>query len=132
MVVGQDEHAARTPRPSHAIQDAHDDPEEALPDPAELASPDKLIAMSTRLAEIGAHRCQRGTDQQKRAAPLKLLRSLAWVTRDNHEYCGAGISTYAAGGGDVAGVLRAARKHKGDPVIGGLLGHLKSAIREVA
>jgi len=107
-----------------------DDPQVALPNPESLNSPDKLVAMATALCEISAVRSKTGKGKQKADAPLKLLRALAWATRDHREYCGTGVSTYIANNGSLPDMVRVARAHRSDPVIGALLVHLKSALME--
>lgn len=107
-----------------------DDPERALPNPDSLGTPDKLVAMATALGEIGAKRTKFGTKKEKEEAPIKLLRSLAWATRENREYCGTGVSTFISNGGDLALMVKTARDNRKDKVIGGLLSFLKSALMQ--
>lgn len=111
-----------------------DDPEKALPNPEKTlgSSPDKLVAMATSLGEIAANRSKHGKGKDKTDAPLKLLRSLAHATQSNREYCGAGVSTFIANGGSLPDMVRVARANRSDPVIGGLLSFLKSALMEGA
>ncbi len=110
-----------------------EDPQGSLPDPGKVLNrPDKIIAMSTSLGEVAATRYKKGRGKKKDDAPLKLLRALAWTTRDNREYCGTGVHTFlaSAGGDSLAALLRIARTHRTDPVVGRLLVHLKSALLE--
>jgi hypothetical protein len=110
-----------------------DDPQGSLPDPGKtLNRPDKIIAMSTSLGEVAASRYKRGRGKKRDDAPLKLLKALAWSTRENREYCGTGVHTFlaTAGGDSLAALLRIARTHRTDPVVGRLLVHLKSALLE--
>ena len=107
-----------------------DNPEKTLPKPETLNSPDKLVAMATSLGEIGAMRSKRGKGKVQSEAPLKLLRALAWATQTSREYCGAGVSTFIANGGSLPDMVRVARANRDDPVVGGLLSFLKSALME--
>jgi hypothetical protein len=109
-----------------------DNPEKALPNPDTLGSPDKLVAMATALGEIAASRHKNGKGKAKSEAPLKLLRALAWTTRTSREYCGAGVSTYIAVGGQsvLPPLVKVARANRKDPVVGQLLSFLKSALLE--
>lgn len=107
-----------------------DNPEKALPKASALDTPDKIIAMATSLGEIAAARFKHETGKKKKDAPLKLLRALSWVTQNHREYCGAGVSTYIAVGGNkvLAELVKVARANRSDPVIGNLLTFLKSAL----
>jgi len=106
-----------------------DDPLKVLKNPTKmLDTPDKLVAMSTALGEIAAHRSKHGTAKEQKEAPEKLLRSLAHATSDAREYCGAGVSTFIANGGSMPDMVRMARANRGDPVIGKLLKFLKSVL----
>jgi hypothetical protein len=109
-----------------------DNPQKAManPEKALQGRPDRLVAMSTALGEIGANRSKHGKRKQKDEAPLKLLRALAWITQDHREYCGTGVSTFIANGGSLPDMVRVARAHRSDPVIGGLLTFLKSALMD--
>lgn len=109
-----------------------DDPEKALPNPDTLNGPDKLVAMATALGEIAAARYKHSKGKQKKEAPLKLLRALSWVTQSNREYCGAGVSTYIAVGGQsvLPQLVKIARANRKDPVVSNLLVFLKSALLE--
>lgn len=109
-----------------------DNPEKALPNPDSMGSPDKLVAMATALGEIAAHRHKHGKGKNKSDAPLKLLRALAWTTQSSREYCGAGVSTYIAVGGQsvLPPLVKIARANRKDPVVGQLLSFLKSALLE--
>lgn len=110
-----------------------DDPKGSLPNPGKILNrPDKIIAMATSLGEVAASRYKRGRGKQKDDAPLKLLRALAWSTQEHREYCGTGVHTFlaTAGGDSLAALLRIARSHRTDPVVGRLLVHLKSALLE--
>ncbi len=109
-----------------------DNPERALPNPDSLNSPDKIIAMATSLGEIAAARHKHGKKGERAEAPLKLLRALAWTTQSHREYCGSGVSTYISVGGQsvLPELVKVARAHRGDKVIGNLLSFLKSALLE--
>lgn len=108
-----------------------DAPEKALPNPEKtLDRPDKLVAMATSLGEIGAIRSKNGKPKQKEEAPLKLLRSVAHATSNNREYCGAAVSTFIANGGSLTDMVRTARAHRKDPIIGKMLSFLKSALMQ--
>lgn len=106
-----------------------DNPEKALPKPKEILNgPDKLVAMATALGEIAAQRTRHGKGKEKSEAPLKLLRALAWATSENREYCGAGVSTYIANKGSMPEMVKLARAHRSDPVVGKLLNFLKGVL----
>lgn len=109
-----------------------DNPEKALPSPGSLDTPDKIIAMATSLGEIAAARHKHGKKAQRSEAPLKLLKALAWTTQNHREYCGSGVSTYISVGGQsvLPELVKIARAHRKDPVIGNLLSFLKSALLE--
>jgi len=106
-----------------------DNPQRALKNPEkDLGTPDKLVAMATALGEIAAQRSKHGKGQQKVEAPLKLLRAVAWCTSGSREYCGAAVSTFIANEGSLPDMVKTARANRSDPVIGGLLTFLKSAL----
>jgi len=106
-----------------------DNPEKHLPKPGKtLATPDKIIAMATSLGEIAANRSKHSKGKKKTEAPLKLLRALAWTTQEHREYCGAGVSTYMANDGSLPDLVRVARSHRDDKVIGKLLSFLKASL----
>lgn len=108
-----------------------DDPEKALPNPeGTLDRPDKLVAMATALGEIGAMRSKNGKPKQKEEAPFKLLKSVAWATEMNREYCGAAVSTFIANGGSLSDMIRTARANRKDPIIGKMLQFLRSALTQ--
>jgi hypothetical protein len=109
-----------------------DDPQKAMKNPGKSlgGAPDKLVAMATSLGEIAARRSKSGKGKDKSEAPLKLLRALAWTTQDHREYCGTGVSTFISNGGSLPDLVRVAREHRGDPVIGKLLSFLKSALMD--
>jgi len=109
-----------------------DNPQKALPNPGKTLSgrPDRLVAMATALGEIGAKRSKHGKGKKRSEAPLKLLRALAWTTQDAREYCGTGVSTFISNGGSLPDMVKAARANRNDPVVGGLLSFLKSALMD--
>ena len=109
-----------------------DNPEKALPKAKSLDTPDKIIAMATALGEIAASRHKHKKGKAKTDAPLKLLRSLAWVTQNHREYCASGVSTYIAVGGSgvLPQLIKVARANRSDKVISNLLTFLKSALLE--
>jgi len=103
-----------------------DDPEKALPDPATLNSPDKLVAMSSSLGEIAAHRSKKGKGKKRSEAAIKLLKALAWSTQESREYCSSGVSAFLSNGGEISDLVKVARNHRDDPVVSKLLTFLKS------
>lgn len=106
-----------------------DDPQGAMPKPMEiLDEPSKCIAMVCALGEIGAQRWKKGKGKQKDEAPEKLLRSLAWASAAGDEYSAVGVQTFLDSGGNLTAIARVARDCRGDPVIGRLLDHVKSAL----
>ena len=106
-----------------------DDPQGTLPKPGDMLNEaSKLVAMSCALGEIAANRCKRGKGAVAKDAPEKLLRSLAWATSENNEYCAMGVQTFLDGGGNLTHIARVAREKRGDKVIGIMLGHLKAAL----
>jgi hypothetical protein len=105
------------------------DPEGALPNPRkDLDEPSKIIAMVMALGEIAAHNWKRGKGKVKDEAPKKLLKSLAWVAQAGDEYSAVGVQTFLDNGGNLTAIARVARDERGDPVIGRLLDHVKSAL----
>jgi len=107
-----------------------ENPENALPRVEVLNDPSKLVAMATALGEIAAKRSKHGKGKDKETAPLKLLKALAWTTRDNREYCGVGVSTFVANQGSIPDLVKVARANRTDPVIGNLLSFLKTTLLE--
>jgi len=106
-----------------------EDPQGALPKPVEmLDEPSKCIAMVCALGEIAAHRWKRKKGKVKDEAPEKLLRSLAWVCAAGDEYSAVGVQTFLDSGGNLTAIARVARDQRGDPIIGRLLDHVKSAL----
>jgi len=105
-----------------------DNPVKNLPDPEKLNSPDKQIAMATSLGEIAAARCKHSKGRERDEAPEKLLRAVSWATQGNREYCATAVSHFISNKGDLAGLVKVARVHRGDKQIGDLLKFLKSAL----
>jgi hypothetical protein len=106
-----------------------DDPKGNLPKPGNMLNEaSKLVAMSCALGEIAANRCKRGKGKVASEAPEKLLRSLAWATSENNEYCAMGVQTFLDAGGNLTHIARVAREKRSDKVIGVMLGHLKAAL----
>ena len=64
----------------------------------------------------------------KTEAPKKLLLSLAWASAAGDEYSAVGVQTFLDSGGNLTAIARVARDERGDPVIGRLLDHVKSAL----
>jgi len=106
-----------------------DDPKGTLPRPREsLNDPSKIIAMVTALGVIGARRSKTGKGKVKSEAPEKMMRALAHVTAGNNEHCATGVYTYIDNKGNLTDLARVAREHRDDRDLGGLLGHLKTAL----
>ncbi len=106
-----------------------EDPQGAMPKPMEiLDEPSKCIAMVCALGEIGAQRWKKGKGKVKSEAPKKLLLSLAWASAAGDEYSAVGVQTFLDNGGNLTAIARVARDERGDPVIGRLLDHVKSAL----
>lgn len=106
-----------------------EDPQGAMPKPMEtLNEPSKCIAMVCALGEIGAQRWKKGKGKVKTEAPKKLLLSLAWASASGDEYSAVGVQTFLDNGGNLTAIARVARDERGDPVIGRLLDHVKSAL----
>jgi hypothetical protein len=106
-----------------------DDPQGALPNPSTtLDEPSKCIAMVCALGEIGAQRWKKGKGKAKTDAPKKMLLSLAWASAAGDEYAAVGVQTFLDNGGNLTAIARVARDERGDPVIGRLLDHVKSAL----
>lgn len=129
------------------------DPKAALPNPRQqLNSIDRMIAMSTALGEVaavwtkeadapdksessptlGGPEGDNRSNRKKRAqdAPLQLLRALSWVTAHQREYVAAGIYTYLNNGGNQTQLVKVAMANNKDPLVGGLLQHLKKVFNE--
>jgi hypothetical protein len=106
-----------------------DDPKAAMPDPLEmLDDPSKRCAMATALGERAAARWTKLKGAKRDEVPEKLLAALAWTSAAGDEYSAVGVQTFLDMGGNLTAIARMARKAKGDPVIGRLLDHVKSAL----
>ena len=106
-----------------------DDPEGTMPKPTQvLDDPSKCVAMVCALGEIGAQRWKTGKGKVKSEAPKKLLRALAWASAAGDEYSAVGVQTFLDNGGNLTAIARVAREERGDPVIGRLLDHVKTAL----
>jgi len=101
------------------------DPETHLPKPPTEA--DKLVAVVTALAEIAAP-WSAESGKQAKEIPELFLKAVAHVSQKQREYASAGLLTYASNGGNVTGLVKAARAHKNDPKFKELLGHLKKSL----
>jgi len=78
-----------------------------LPNPPN--EPDKQVALVTSLGELSAKLCKETAKPKEREATLiKFLRAMAHVTQNNREYCGAGVSTFIAVGGNLQALATAA------------------------
>lgn len=106
------------------------DPERAIPKPQEtLATPDKIVAMVTGIAEVVSTRSRDLASENKRVdLALQFLRAVSWVTIGNHEYTGAALNTFTANGGRMEDVLLAAKNNKSDPVVKNMIGFLKKSL----
>lgn len=98
-----------------------DNPKTALPNPGQLDSPDKLVAMTTALGEIAAKRRQSNDKTKKSEAPVKFLRAIGHVTQKQREYVATAVSTYTANGGDINSLVTAARSNMKDPMISSVI-----------
>jgi len=107
----------------------YEDPEGSLPNPRKsLDEPSKIIAMVMALGELAARNWKTGKGKVKDEAPKKLLKALAWVSQAGDEYSAVGVQTFLDNGGNLTAIARVARDERGDPVIGRLLDHVKSAL----
>lgn len=101
------------------------DPEGVLPSPPKEA--DRLVAVVTALAEIAAP-LSADSDKKAKEIPELFLKAVAHVSQKHREYASAGLLTYASNGGNVTGLVKAARANKHDPKFAPLLKHLKGAL----
>ena len=103
-------------------------PQKELPNPPRASEPDRLVAIVTALAEHAAPMSNERNALGKRIPEL-FLRATAHVTTSGREYASAAILTYAANGGNVNALIKAATAGKNDPVLAPFLDHLRRALR---
>lgn len=103
------------------------DPEKHLPHPPRASEPDRLVAIVTALAEHAAPMSNEKNPLAKRIPEL-FLRAVAHVTTSGREFASAAILTYAANGGNVNALIRAATTGKDDPKLAPFLEHLRKAL----
>lgn len=102
-------------------------PKKELPKPPKASEPDRLVAIVTALAEHAAPMSQERNALGKRIPEL-FLRAVAHVTTSGREYASAAILTFAANGGNVNALVKAATAAKNDPELAPFLTHLRAAL----
>jgi hypothetical protein len=106
-----------------------DNPQKALPNPGSvLTEPSKQIAMTCALGEVAAARWKKSKGKERNEVPVKLLTALAWVCEGIGEYSATGVQTFLDSGGNLTAIAKVARDKRTDPVIGGMLDHIKSSL----
>lgn len=106
-----------------------DNPQGALPNPSKmLDDPSKQIAMTMALGEVGAARWKKAKGEARKQVPIKLMAALAHVCEGVGEYSATGVQTFLDSGGNLTAVAKICRTHRGDPVIGVLLDHIKESL----
>ena len=105
-----------------------ENPRRAVPNPArDLASPDKMVALVTGLAEVSAKRSK----ARSGAKPFLLgyLVALAHVTKHSREFVAVSVATFNASGGDMNMLLDVAAENRdSNPDVGNLLDHLARSL----
>lgn len=109
------------------------DPRKALPTPPTKDKVDRLIAISTAIAECAARIATADPKDKKlgkhqKDVHEKFLIALAHVTENGGEYCGAGVSTFLSNGGDINDLVVAARSARKDKKVAAMLKFLKKAL----
>lgn len=104
------------------------DPHRYIPTPP--SEPDRLIALSTALAEYTAKETKETRGANRQDVLVRFLVALAHVTRSNREYCSAAVSTFTAMKGnlhELAGAAAVAKKS--NPDVDALIRFLAKAVR---